>query len=277
MSYENPPVPHEVNVARASPVLEFLRLAAALLLILGVLSVAVYFTAGHLARLIPFETERSWVGERVLGVDVSRKPARGKVGADPAQVQRYLQRLADELATGMDLPQGMRLQAHFVEMPEPNAFATLGGHIVVTRRLYELMPSENALSMVIAHEIAHVKARDPISTLGGGASLALLLVLAGGDIDALGPQMALLVQKGYSRDAERRADDEAVAALRRKYGHAGGAAAVFEQLSKALPEAVKATPNLLSTHPTDAERIAHLKAAAAGWDAARQPLRPIAP
>ena len=60
----------------------------------------------------------------------------------------------------------------------PNAFATLGGHIAVTSGLYRRMPSENALALVLAHEIAHVSARDPISALGGSATLALLVALA---------------------------------------------------------------------------------------------------
>ncbi|HEY9182159.1 MAG TPA: M48 family metallopeptidase, partial [Gammaproteobacteria bacterium] len=157
----------------------------------------------------------------------------------------------------------------------PNAFATLGGHIVVTSELYRLMPSENALAMVLAHEIAHVKARDPISALGSGASLALVFAFVSGEADGLAPQIAGLVQLGYSRSVERRADLEAVAALRAHYGHAGGGASLFEVLAQQHDPVSGAVPTFLSTHPADAERIDELKRAAADWDPSRQPLAPV--
>ena len=117
--------------------------------------------------------------------------------------------------------------------------------------------------------------RDPIAAVGGGVSLALLLAIAGGDVGALAPQVASLVQRGYSRDAERLADAAALGALERFYGHAGGAAAVFRELSAAAAGQPRIPP-LLATHPTDAERIARLDAAATGWNPAVQPLRPLA-
>ena len=275
MSYENPDVPQDVNVARVDPALEFLRLAAGLVACVALLGAVLYFAGERLARVLPFSIEQRWVGDRVLGLDlVTRAGETVRTPVDP-QIEPYLQRLTDGLAATMGLPDDMTLQAHVADGEAPNAFATLGGHIVITRGLYALMPSENALAMVIAHEIGHVRNRDPIGALGGGASLALLLVIAGGDVESLAPQVASLVQRGYSRDAERLADEAALGALERFYGHAGGAAAVFRELSAAAVGQPRIPP-LLSTHPTDAERIARLDAAAEGWNPAIQPLRPLA-
>ncbi|MBK6597315.1 MAG: M48 family metallopeptidase [Proteobacteria bacterium] len=275
MSYENPQVPHEVNVARGSHVLEFMRLAAGLALLVGIAAAVLYFAGGQLARLIPFSSEQQWVGDRVIGVATERSSTQ-EVADDNAKVVAYLQGSTDKLAAQMDLPAGMTVQAHLGTMGVPNAFATLGGHIVITRELYAMMPSENALAMVIAHEIAHVKHRDPISALGGMASIAALLALVSGDANSLAPQIALVVQRGYSREAERRADSDAVAALNACFGHAGGAAAVFEQLAAAHADERFQAPTLLATHPTDDERITRLQAAAGDWDAASEPLRPLA-
>jgi predicted Zn-dependent protease len=270
VSYENPEVPHEVNVSRENPVVEFVRLAVGIGLVVVVLSAALYFAGGYLARLVPFETERSWVGDEVLGFPMTRP-------AGPAydEVERYLQELADSLAGSMDLPEAMTVTVHYTELDVPNAFATLGGHVVITSALYARMPSENALAAVVAHELGHVKARDPISAAGGGASLAFVLALVSGEADALVPQLATLVTLGYSRSAEERADAEAIHALRERYGHAGGAASVFEVLAEFAGAARASVPTFLSTHPADAERIAELHRAANGWDAARQPLIPV--
>ncbi|MCB1625201.1 MAG: M48 family metallopeptidase [Pseudomonadales bacterium] len=270
MSYENPEVPHDVNVAPGNHLIEFLRLAAALVLLVLLAAAVLYLAGGQLARFIPFATEQRWVGDRVIGVKIERNDS-------DVRLNQYLQQVTDSLSLVMHLPDGMRIRVHVISMKTPNAFATLGGHIVLTRELFDLMPSENALAMVIAHEIAHVKHRDPISALGGTASLGLLLAVIGGDASSLAPQVAMLVQRGYTREAERRADLDAIAALQARYGHAGGAAAVFELLAATHADEHVGVPTLLSTHPTDAERIGILKGAARDWRAENAPLVPLGP
>ncbi len=273
MSYENPQVPHEVNVGGSAPLAEFLRLGAALVAAVALFGAVLYFAGERLARLVPFALEQRWVGERVVGLDLGPEGAAAQ--RTRAQVEPYLQRLAAGLAATMRLPDDMRVRVHYADVAVPNAFATLGGHVVVTRGVYQRMPSENALAMVLAHEIGHVRHRDPIAGLGGGATLALLLALAGGDVEALAPQLAALVQRGYSREAERAADEAALEALQRFYGHSGGAAEVFRVLARAGAGSGR-LPTLLATHPADAARIAHLEEAAADWDPRTQPLRPLA-
>lgn len=269
MSYENPDLPHEVNVGRDHPLAEFLRLVAGLAAVVLALGVVLYLCGGWLARQLPFAWEQAWVGERILGADALMQP-----DADPARAD-HVQRLTQSLAATMQLPPGMTLRVQVSGSDVPNAFATLGGHIVVTRGLYERMPSENALALVLAHEIAHVRARDPIAAVGSGAGLSLVLLLLGSDGERIAPAVAGLVQRGYSRGAEREADEAALQAVHARYGHAGGAAAVFEVLSAYQAGFGVAVPTLLSTHPSDTARIAALQAAAADWDATRQPLTPL--
>ena len=272
MSYENPEVPHHVNVARDNPLIEFARLAAGLAVAVALASAGLFVSGGWLATRIPFAVERRLVGDNVLGFVLTPVTS-----ADGQAVERYLQRLVDDLSVRMSLPADMAIRAHYADLDVPNAFATLGGHVVVTSGLYRRAPSENALAMVVAHEIGHVVARDPISAVGGGATLALALGLLSGNVGGLAPHVAEVVRLGYSRGAEARADEAAIAALRALYGHAGGAAALFEILAEEKPDAVvPGSWSLLSTHPADAERIARLKAAAADWDAAATPLRPLA-
>lgn len=275
MSYENPQVPHEVNVSRENPVTEFLRLAAGLALVVLVISALLYFFGGKAARLVPFSYERSWVGETVVGIPNPNESDASKLPEDHAAIAAYVQRLAQDIAAKSDLPEGMDIRAHFYEMDLPNAFATLGGHVVITRGLYVRMPSENALATVIAHEIGHVKGRDPIEAIGGSALLSLAMSLFSGNADSLSAYAAQVVALGYSRDAESQADNAALLALRAKYGHAGGAAGVFEIFQSLADERGFKGPTLLSTHPADAARIEKMKAAAEGWDEQRQPLRPL--
>lgn len=270
MSYENPPLPQDVNVSRDHPVGEFLRLAASLALLVTAASAAIYFGASALARLVPMETELAMVGDRVLGIEL---PDTGKTGRP---VVAYLQELTDRLAGRMDMPAGSRLRVHYVETKVPNAFASLGGHIAVTRGLYESMPSENALALVLAHEIAHVRARDPIAGLAGSATMLLAIAMVSGDAANLSTAFATVIQRGYSRRTEAEADEAAIAAVTRLYGHAGGGSDVFEVLARHRDSLGGEAPTLLSTHPLDQDRIARMKAAAEGWDPQQQPLKPLA-
>ena len=272
MSWENPPVPHEVNVSRESVLAEFLRLLAGLGICVLALAALLYFAGGWLARWVPISTEAAWVGDHVIGLSgLDDAPA----DAGNAHILAQLQALTARVAVNMDLPQGMQVRVHLSSSDVPNAFATLGGHLVVNRGLYRRMPSENALALVIAHEVGHIKARDPIAAVGGSASLALLTVALGGDARSLAPGIARLVQLGYSRQAESAADTEALLGLRRMYGHAGGAAAVFEVLDDYGREHREISmPTLLSTHPADARRIQRMRDAAADWNG-NPPLVPL--
>lgn len=269
MSYENPPLPEGINVSGQSVVRELLRFGAALVLIVAAFGATVHSGGGWLARKIPFATELSWVGDTVVGVDIADAS-----DAHAKSIQTYLEDLTTQVAAHMQLPEGMRVHVHYSESEAPNAFATLGGHIVVTRGLYQLMPSENALATVIAHEIAHVRARDPIAAIGGATSLALLVAVIGGDASGLAPQIARGVQLGYSRHAESLADEGAIAALKARYGHAGGASSVFEALAGTRLSMLN-VPTLLSTHPLDDARIERMRLAAQGWDASAVPLRAL--
>ena len=86
---------------------------------------------------------------------------------------------------------------------------------------------------------------------------------------------AVLPLLKYSRDQEREADELALGALVRVYGHAGGAEQVFRVLAAAVPgESVRMA--ILQTHPLTEERIARLQGLARdqGWplDGPRTPL-----
>ena len=276
MQFENPPVDHEVNVSRESVLAEFVRLCAGLVIVFALLAACLYVAGGWLARRVPFSFEHRIAGDRVLGIELYKPDSAARAG--DAALEAYLQTLVDRLSAGMQMPPDMRLKVHLADSDVPNAFATLGGHIVVTRGLYRRMPSENALALVLAHEIAHQRARDPISAIGGGASVALVMAVLSGDGNTLLPEIGQLVSLGYSRSAETQADDAALEGLRKTYGDARGADGVFEVLSGYRREiGFPDVPTLLSTHPADAERIERMRAAAKESHGTPTPLRVLTP
>lgn len=266
MKYSNPRIPENINVTDEHPLKEFAWLVGAVAAIAVVLLLLFGFFGEYLAKQIPFEYEQR------LAADVPLPDTLPK-----GEWQAYLQGLADRLIVGMDLPEGMAITVHVVDNDMVNAFATLGGHVVFYRGLLERLPHENALAMVMAHEIAHVKHRHPAAALGRGVMTGLLITTltgpeAGAGADFLG-SAGLLSSLSFSRDAEREADREALAAVQRLYGHVSGATALFSVLMQAQGNAGFTPPEFVSTHPLTEERIQAMREYAhqQGW-AQKEPL-----
>lgn len=270
--YSNPRLPEdEVNVGDRRPLRSFLALAFAVLVLCGAGAVAIAFVGGEFAHYLPYPLE-----ERLIEPYAQRYPRREHT------VENYLQGLAQRLAKGMTLPEGMVVRVHYLDQPVVNAYATLGGHIAIYRGLLERVPDENVLAMVIAHEIGHLQHRHPIRSLGRGvafgAAISLLSAGAGSHVaDRVLGGSGMLTLLTFSRAQEEQADETALAAQAAAYGHAGGATATFNLLQDAAREHGRGEPpKILNTHPLSQERIERLAASIArGGYRADGPRTPI--
>lgn len=269
MEYHNPQPPEGINVSQTRPLLDFLRLLGAVLVIAAIGFAVLAVLADKLVKYIPFEQELE-ISSRFA----AEFPAPGPVSA-------YLQQMADRVVAAQELPAGMRIQVHYMDNSTVNAFATLGGNVVFFRGLVDKMPSENALAMVMSHEIAHVKLRHPISTFGRGLAIgiALTMVSAGTGGDIAGRTLGnagLLTALTFSRSQERAADADALRTLARIYGHVAGADEVFKLLHEESARGIGNLPAVLLSHPLDQDRIDEIARAADanGW-ALQGPTQPL--
>lgn len=270
MKFKNVKVPEGINVSHHSPVADFFILSTGIVAGFAVLAAGLLFLGAALARHTPI----SWENALAAALFENQEPA---VDSRTAEIVAELQALADRLSTHIDLPDRLAATVHYWDDDQVNAFATLGGHVFIARGLLARMPNENALAMVMAHEIAHVAHRDPAAALGGVVLLQLLLALtldsAPTSLEQLitGPNALLL--SGFSRETERQADAAGLRAVAALYGHVAEAGKVFEVFLE-QPE----SPELLSSHPLSRDRIDGIAALAraAGW-ALDGPRRPLAP
>lgn len=209
----------------------------------------------QLAGYVPFSAEKKLADHMQQQLKVDEQHA----------FQPYLQQLGEHIAAVSDLPEDMTISVHYADNDTVNAFATLGGHIVVFRGLIEQMPNENALAMVLAHEIAHIKHRHPIKALGRsvvlGAALAVFDLSAGSDMASrtLG-DMGLLTILSFNREQERQADETALSAIYQLYGHVAGADSVFKRFGEL--EGSHITPELFNSHPYSENRRSAIEALA---------------
>jgi len=261
MSYENPKIPEGINVSKEHPLKEFAYLFVAAIGIVIIMVIVLSLSAEYLAPYVPFEAEVAM--SKSLQDELKQLQT---VNAQQVKIQAYLQALADKLAYSQELPKDMQVTIHYVEDDLVNAFATLGGHILIYRGLLKKLPHENALSMVMAHEIAHIKHRDPLISVGRGVTLMLVLSTITGFSDSgfvgdLLGQAGLITTFSFGREQETSADLEAMDTLQQYYQHLDGAAALFEILIK--EEGGFSPPAFLRTHPLTRERIERISQRAA--------------
>ncbi len=257
---ENRLPPEDLLERDEHPLRELAWLLAASLAALAVVVLATGFVARWLAPKLPFEHERA-LAERLF----DEAAALQKADTAARERQAALQALAERVAGVMALPPGMRVVVSDEPSALVNAYATVGGRIRVFHGLLRRLDSEEALAALLAHEIAHVKHRHVAAGMGHGLAVALALSVVSPEGGAQVAQAVLggaaqIALLGYSREAERQADADALAASLALYGHGGGVAALFA----ALPQADAAAGTAwLRSHPETAERLALLEAAAA--------------
>jgi len=271
VEYENRQPAENINVSDESPLRTFFVFLAGAVVLILLIYVTLNLLGGWAARKIPFATEVEMVDAVTIQFpDLLEEPDAGSVDATRLAALRDL---TDRIVAKMALPEGMKITVHHVDSDEINAFATFGGHIFILQGLIDKMPNENALAMVVAHEIAHVKHRDPISGLGGGltSSIAIATLFGYGKLtDGLITPTLLLGGASFSRGMESSADESALHAVNALYGHVAGADSLFRLLGESTEE-FSTTPEwsekILNTHPLDSDRIAAIEALAreAGW------------
>jgi len=201
-------------------------------------------------------------------------------------VQKELQGIADRLAAQMQLPSEMVLRIGYRDEATVNAFATLGGQVVFFRGLLTRLESEDALAMVMSHELAHLKYRHASAALGRGVAIGVILSVISSDLgsSAAGNVLStagLATLLSFNRDQERDADDAALHALHAEYGHIGGAVDLFNVM-QTLPggkrESSSAAVELLRTHPLTQSRVNSVAIWASNNGAATDwPRRPLPP
>ena len=253
MRYQNRQPIEGANVTRHNPLLYFLKLLIAALVLIVILVALANIFAAQLGRSVPFDYETSLMDR----VDYHFG------GESPSdEMQNYLSDLAARLIPHLNLPEDMAVQIHHNDENVFNAYATLGGNIVFFTGLLESLPHENALAMVMAHEISHVVHRDPIAGLGGGlATMMALTALTGSTgtntIGKLLNRTGSITQTKFGRDMERAADKTALRAVAALYGHVAGASELFRVLQNQHSSDAQNDwyAAFTATHPLNENRI----------------------
>lgn len=205
-------------------------------------------------------THTAWEAGQHVEVETVKRVSAGLIKAINA---RYSQRkAAKEL-------EGFVWEVHLFQQKEVDAWCLPGGKIAVYDALVRVTQSDASLAVVLAHEMAHVLLRHGDARMKrilkeflGGRSLSEALSakpaetrdffrMAYGNGDYVG------VIRGFSTADEKAADQLGVL-LCTMAGYQPGEAFVFWERMRYL-QGTGRQPELLSTHPVEEERMAHLR------------------
>ena len=264
MKYVPKVVRQEVNVTPVHPLINFGYLLGTVVLGLLIAYIVLGFVADWLVTHIRPDDEIK------IGQDFFQ-PLATKV-VEQADCQQYLERLLAELHGPSDRP-AVTLALHVVRESQPNAAILPGGRVLVTTGLLQAAESENELAFVLAHELGHFQARDPLRAMGRSLVWSFLLsAVAGGSqgSDRVATTTAQLTTLTYSRQQELAADRYAFDAVVRRYQHAGHGLDFFKRLQQEADgrQSLQPLAEYFSTHPLPNNRIEALqqRARARGWE-----------
>ncbi len=188
------------------------------------------------------------------------------------------QRLVKELG---DTP--YEFQFAVVDQFEPNAFASPGGYIYISRGLLAQMNSEDELAGVLAHEISHVTQRHHVRQVGRSLG-AGLLTLPGKAVGVVSEDLGNMINApiayagqvylaSYSRGQETEADQYGLKLAARAGYKPLALADALEGIERSLylMTGEKHEATYLDTHPTTPQRVTDINSLAATLTVAGTP------
>jgi beta-barrel assembly-enhancing protease len=144
--------------------------------------------------------------------------------------------------------------------PTVNAFAIMGGHIVVYTGLLERMTHHEELAALLAHEFPHIEhkhtTRSIFRSLSSKVFLSLLLGKMGNLTTIVLNNTDQFTGLQYSRTLEKEADQNGLVLLTQQKLNAEGFVYLFQHLQAAGTNSI---PEFLSSHPDTEKRIQYIK------------------
>jgi predicted Zn-dependent protease len=192
--------------------------------------------------------------EMTIGRQASRRFERRAKLIKDATVLEYVDRIAQNVARNSDCEVPVTIKV--VDSTEVNAFSFPGGFLYINSGLILGIDEEAELAAVIAHEIAHVVARDGMkdsSYLGTGTGANPVVIPSSPGSGEVGGYLIPLRFAASSRETD--ADSRGIQYLQ-KAGYDPTALVTFLQKMRPKEESdVNRVLAMFQTHPPTAERI----------------------
>jgi predicted Zn-dependent protease len=209
---------------------------------------------------------RDFMGKHKVTADVGGSESVRRVGTRIQQaVTRYFQQQGD-----LSRLEGYKWEFNLIDDPSINAFALPGGKVVVYTGILPITRHDAGLAVVMGHEIAHVLANhgaermsQGLLTQMGGIALSEALSTRPSQtrdlfLGAFGVGAQIGVLLPFSRLQESEADHLGLVFMAMAGYDPREAVPFWIRMSEGKKKS-GGTPEFLSTHPTDANRIENIR------------------
>ncbi len=147
-------------------------------------------------------------------------------------------------------------QIYIIQNDNINAFASLGGNIVLFSGLLKYADSPEEVAAVLAHEMGHVEKRHVVNKVVKELGVSLVLsILSGGDVGFLNEILQQSVSTVFDRGQESEADDYGLELLENSNIHPNVMAAIFRKIRDEYGSSTYESLEFLSSHPNTNKRI----------------------
>lgn len=227
---------------------------------------ALFKAGGKLAKSAEGLTEEQeyYLGRGVSATVFSKyRPVRNQ------QLLAYVNKVGNAVAAVSDRPETFGgYHVMVLDSSEINAVSAPGGFIFLTSGFLKVIPDEDALAAVLAHEVAHIALAHGVKAISESNLTDALLIVGkeaaasqGGAItsqltstfgDSITDVTNTLLTKGYGRSQEYDADKYAAALLKRAGYNSTALVSMLQVLQR--ESANKAAGGWFSTHPDPKKR-----------------------
>jgi len=233
-------------------------------------------TGRNQLALLPESELRSMSVTQYQQFLTANKVVSASASKDAEMVKRVGQRLVaaiNSYYSGKGLSkelEGYQWEYNLVDSKEVNAWCMPGGKIVVYTGLLPVSQNEAALAVVLGHEITHALAHHGNERMSQ-QMVAQGLGVVGGVLTSGNAQVSSIFNNVYgpgaqigvllpnSRKQELEADHYGLIFTAMAGYNPQEAVSLWERMKKMSEASGQSTPELLSTHPTDDQRIAKIK------------------
>jgi beta-barrel assembly-enhancing protease len=229
-----------------------LKLAGVFALIVGALTLLYFlivpFLSEQLARRVSKKQEAIW-GDKLFSVIV-----------DTTKKDDELTLLVNQYFKALEINTDYKIKITVIKDPTVNAFAILGGNIVVFTGLLQKIKTHEALAALLSHEFTHINNKHTTKRMFRQLGSTVFLGLLFGDIGSVGNVILNNADNlnglKYSRKLEKEADINGLEILKERDINAQG----FTQLFKHLKNEDHASPSeIISSHPDLDNRIKYIE------------------
>ncbi|HNW58128.1 MAG TPA: M48 family metalloprotease [bacterium] len=200
--------------------------------------------------------------EMALGREISVQSGQVLQTLRNQEVGRYLNGLAAEIGLQSHWS-GLTYTVHVINAPDLNHFSLPGGQIFLYRGLIETLGNSDQVAAVIAHEIAHVAARDGVERLAAKYGWAVAAQSVIGQNPEIARQLLMTLYTkdtilDYPKPVEREADRKCATYLEKANFDPNGLLEMLRVLRQAESGHAALVRLLRKTHASASSRYRHV-------------------